>query len=259
MLFRVVGTNVYVCGSIHLLPVGTVLPQAMLDAVGASDHCIFETDIDNWSEPSYARFQAPETIKNHITAELYLNTEALCEALSLPGLLPELQPWFVALFLGIRLIARDGFTSESGVDAQLLKAARLAGKSVFRLEADSTIGFASAPMSEHIDRLTFVVLDPQRSIDIFQQIHAAWRIGDTDALERLNDVQLKLFPVSTRALIDDRNRQWLPGFLGAIQAGRRAVFVVGAFHLVGENGLQRLLENHGYKLELIATAGSVPS
>lgn len=70
------------------------------------------------------------------------------------------------------------------------------------------------------------------------------------ALERELQFSLHIAPVTFSSLIYDRNQQWIPCILSAIECEKSSVFVVGALHLSGEHGLQRLLKDNGHKLLL---------
>jgi uncharacterized protein YbaP (TraB family) len=249
MLFHVSGTDVFVFGSLHLLPEGEQLSSTVFAALTAAQDCVFESDLDHAGEPSFARYSDGETLDQHVPPELFAATSAFCERLDISGVLPDFKPWWVGLVIGVHLIIGAGNRPEFGADRQLWEATKRAGKCPFVLESiDALRAFDASPVLEQIDRLEFVVHNPDRAAIHFERLHAAWCMGDTAALGRELQAQLELSPITFRGLIHDRNMQWLPQILGAIQRRRQAVFVVGALHLAGDNSLQRLLQNHGFDL-----------
>jgi uncharacterized protein YbaP (TraB family) len=135
------------------------------------------------------------------------------------------------------------------VDKRLWDAAKSAGKRPFLLESlEALRAYDSAPISEQISRLEMVVSDPDLIVRVFNRILAAWRVADTEALATELRAHLDKSPITFRALVQNRNNQWLPQIIAAIRRGKSAVFVVGALHLAGEHSLQRLLKPHGYDL-----------
>lgn len=249
MLFHVSSSKVFVCGTLHFLPDGSQLPPSLFAAISAAEDCVFESDLDHAREPSFARYPDGDSLDRHISPELFAATSALYDSLDVPGVLPDLKPWWVGLVIGVHLILRAGNRLEFGADRQLWDATKRAGKRPFVLESiDALRAFDSAPISEQVSRLEFIVSNPDRAAIHFNRLHAAWRLGDTVALASELQTQLDLSPITFRGLVHDRNRQWLPQIVGAIERGRSAVFAVGALHLAGDHSLQRLLKEHGHSL-----------
>jgi uncharacterized protein YbaP (TraB family) len=50
-------------------------------------------------------------------------------------------------------------------------------------------------------------------------------------------------------LTTDRNRRWLPTLTGLLHERENYLVVVGALHLVGQDGLVHLLQQSGYRVE----------
>lgn len=247
MLFQISDTEVFIYGSVHLLAHDHQLPPRVFSVLSVAEDCIFESNLDNQPEPEFARYTNGDSIDRHISPELFAATKCLWESLNLPPFSPQLKPWWVGLLLGLNLIMRSGHSFKGGADRQLWDAAKRAGKRPFVLESNEALrAFDSAPLSEQISRLELIISEPGCVVRIFNQTLAAWRVADSVALAGELQVHLDLFPITYHSLIHDRNHQWLPQILGAIKRGRRAIFVVGAFHLVGDHSLQRLLQPHGY-------------
>jgi uncharacterized protein YbaP (TraB family) len=210
---------------------------------------VFESDLDNAGEPSFARYEDGDSLDRYISPELLAGTTSLCDSLDVPGVLPHHKPWWVSLVIGAHLSIRAGNSPQFGADRQLWDATKQAGKRPYVLESmDALRAFDAAPLAEQVTRLEFVVSHQDRAAEILERIQAAWRASDTSALAELLRWNLRLTPITFHKLIHDRNQQWLPQILGAIERRRFAFFAVGALHLAGENSLQRLLEEHGHTL-----------
>jgi uncharacterized protein len=254
MLFKVAGTNVLICGSIHMLPPGMKAPAAMLDAILTAEDLFFESDLDAMREPEFGQYAKPDRLENHIPKALFVAAEALSDAIGIHGL-SCLKPWWAALRIGVTLIIRSGNDIRTGVDRQLWDAMKAMGRNPTTLDAKDVLRiFDDAPMSEQIARLEYIVFRPEIASEVFRRLLDGWFKGDSVALERELQTMFDLFPVSSRSLIYDRNRQWLPVIVKAIESGRRSVFVVGVLHLVGNYSLQRFLKDHGFDVVLVSTA-----
>jgi hypothetical protein len=248
MLFHIPTTNVFIGGTVHLLPEGEVLPAGLLAAVIAADDCYFESDLDKAGEPTIARYVDGDSIEQHIPLALYEETAALCDRLDL-AILPHHKPWWVSLVISSHLSMLAGNSRVFGADMQLWDAAKRAGKPIYTLESmDALQAFDSAPLEEQIARLEFVIANQDSGVSILSRIQDAWRRVDMLALQEELRWNLQLTPVTFSNLLAGRNRAWLPTILDAIEGRRSAFFAVGALHLAGEQSLHALLKEHGYGL-----------
>ena len=59
---------------------------------------------------------------------------------------------------------------------------------------------------------------------------------------------LKLYPKLYQSLIVDRNNKWMRNIEGYLNGSGNTMVVVGAAHLVGQDGLINLLRKRGYKV-----------
>jgi uncharacterized protein YbaP (TraB family) len=76
-----------------------------------------------------------------------------------------------------------------------------------------------------------------------------WRYGDVRVAEKEVAEMKKDAPALYEKLLPGRNRQWLPKITQALQGQRNTMVLVGAMHLVGDDGLLQLLRNAGFKSE----------
>jgi uncharacterized protein YbaP (TraB family) len=95
-----------------------------------------------------------------------------------------------------------------------------------------------------------------QTIDELEQINVkltdivnAWRKGNEAKIEELSLKELKNYPKLYSVLITDRNRKWVKNIEGYIQRQEKIMIIVGAAHLVGDNGVIELLRKHGYQVE----------
>ena len=88
------------------------------------------------------------------------------------------------------------------------------------------------------------------------RLDAAWRAGDVERLRDDMAAEMKReYPALYRRINSQRNEAWLPK-LEARLAGRSddTLVVVGALHLLGEDGVVEKLRARGYAVERICSA-----
>ena len=78
---------------------------------------------------------------------------------------------------------------------------------------------------------------------------AAWRTGNTTALDRMTHETMAKHPGVYAALLTDRNLRWMPQIEACLAKPKPCLVVVGAAHLVGPDGLLTLMQRKGYKIE----------
>jgi uncharacterized protein YbaP (TraB family) len=81
---------------------------------------------------------------------------------------------------------------------------------------------------------------------------AAWRTGDSGTIASIfsksieNDEALKAIH---RKIMTDRNRNMARKITAYLKSGRKIFVVVGAGHLVGDEGIIELLKKEGYRVD----------
>ena len=84
--------------------------------------------------------------------------------------------------------------------------------------------------------------------DEFNDIVKAWKIGDSQKLDKmLNDAMVES-PAIYKRLVGDRNHNWLPKIEAFLKGDKNAIVIVGAAHLVGKEGVVELVKAKGYRV-----------
>ncbi len=252
--------HVTLMGSIHTLrreayPLPPAFGQAYADAEGL----VFETDMEQMNDPAtQARLLAlglypeGESLRDHVAPDAY---EALAGALSERGFPREqfarFKPWFCAFTLTVLELQRLGYSPRHGLDMHYFSKARQDGKALYHLEPveDQIRLLASLEQEAQEDFLLqslqeLEVLDAKAS-----QMTEAWRNGDAEGLHGIIRMSFQGFPELHDRFMTERNRNWLPSIEALIRDEKKVLVVVGAGHLVGEEGLVRMLEDRGYRIE----------
>ena len=93
-------------------------------------------------------------------------------------------------------------------------------------------------------------LDDMQEIETaMEQMIAAWRSGDNATLEALFVADMKEeYPTLYEALLVRRNSAWIAIIETLFENQGNEFVLVGAAHLVGEDGLLSLLEKKGFEI-----------
>ena len=251
--------TIYLAGSIHVLQEHHYpLHHAFDDAFKQSARLIFEVDVDELSSPMAQM--------NMLRKGLYLNGESLPEVLS-----PEsyatvksnmaklgqnieafhrMKPWMTATaVMGLEL-QKHGFEGAYGVDRHFFQKAKAAGKGIQGLE---TVAFQlnlfdqlSASVQEQF--LLQTLEDLKNLGTQVSEMVTAWKHGNVQELETLL-AGMREFPELYQAMVINRNQNWLPHLEQALQEKEPVLIVVGALHLLGQDGLVSALKQKGYVVQ----------
>ena len=76
-----------------------------------------------------------------------------------------------------------------------------------------------------------------------------WQEGDMQALEDLLQEDFEEYPEMYDALLKDRNLNWIKQLQPMLNDSDVYLVIVGAAHMLGEDGMVKLLEKQGYSVE----------
>lgn len=79
----------------------------------------------------------------------------------------------------------------------------------------------------------------------------SWQTGDLDGLKAEITTGYMAEPSLLAALLDDRNRAWVPKIAALLAKNGKPFIAVGAGHMLGDAALQELLAKDGYRLKRI--------
>ena len=253
-------SSVYVLGSIHYLRNENYpLKKAILDALETSKRLVLEIDLNATSGQAAQRlmlekalFRDGTSLPQNISAETYQLAAERATQLGIDmGIFNPMKPWFAAINLIAIKLKALGLDPRRGVDQYLAGEAKRRGKPISGLETlDFQIGLLdqlSKQNQEAMLRETVSELDLlDRNID---EIVRSWADGDEAVLAKLLLAGMVEFPEIHQKVLVERNRRWLPEIEKLIHDGSGAMLVVGAAHLVGQDGVIEMLKAKGYRVE----------
>lgn len=252
-------TSVYLGGTCHILRKSDYpLPQEFDDAYDASDALVFEIDPNSLEDPVFATqlmmaaaYTDGRSLQTVLSNEAYESLAEHGEKVNLPiGLLNGMKPGMALMMITIQELAKQGVHQE-GVDVHYSKRGLEDGKTINALEtAEFQIEVLSS-MGEGYESefVLYGLQDLDQIGELFDVMIAAWRTGDLDKLNKLFIDDMKEYPQLYQDLLVLRNLRWLPQIEAMLETPETEFVLVGVAHAVGHDGLIKLLEAKGYKVD----------
>jgi len=260
--------TVFLAGSLHVLPSGAGLPPPYLRAYDAAEGLVMELDLRTLESPEglgqlvgavMARALLPpdRSLRSLLGPERW---SRLLQALRPLGLPPEgldrLEPWAVSLLLTSSSLQRSGFEAESGVEGQLLRRASADVKPVDALETleQQLDLFDGLPEADQVAMLDQSLAEWAAVPEQLAVMETTWRRGDEAAMETL---LRRAFPDGSKIrsrFLSQRNQAWRQAIEARLRRADDTLVVVGALHLLGEDGLVALLRRRGLVVERVESA-----
>jgi uncharacterized protein YbaP (TraB family) len=261
-LWRVQGDHnrVYLLGSIHVLskqayPLKPALQQAFDDA----QQVVFEIDLTRFTKKSFkeefsrtATYPLGQTLSKKLSPR---TIELLNKVLPLYGLslkeIEHLKPWFVAEALSSRTLQMAGFSDRLGIDLYFYHQAKTAGKPVLGLESlrDQAEIFDRYDDQQNEQYLVSTLSGLPSYAEMVRQLVVAWKDGNVGKLDRLLNQDKQADPITHETLFTRRNAKWIPEIERFAHGNGNYLIIVGAGHLVGEDGVVAQLKRAGYAVQ----------
>lgn len=193
--------------------------------------------------------------------------QALSDAARAQGIPPfmaaKFRPWYLSMMLSLPPCAKSAMEARDGLDMRIEAMAGAAGVPTLALEPfDTTFNiFNAEPLDEQIEMMTVSLAAQENGEDGFATTIAAYfdeAVGEMWAFSEILVARSGLLPPdeaealiaeSGAAVLDQRNRAWIPVILQAAEAQENPIVAAfGAAHLPGEEGVLNLLEEAGFSL-----------
>jgi uncharacterized protein YbaP (TraB family) len=257
--------EVWLLGSVH---VGTgdfyPLDPRIEAAFAAVDTVACEIDLTDPAKAAKASLLAMqkgsypvgETLREHVSAETWQALAAHVESQSLPlSMFERFKPSMAAVMLAMMEMQNAGLDPDQGIDRHLLARAHADSVPVVDLETveqQIDIIFGQDAGVEELLLAESLAQSGEEMRKVLADMVAAWRAGDTEAISKLiteqwlDDPRLVDFH---EAILGRRNRLMAQTIERRAGVGQATWFVVvGAAHLVGEDGVPALLAAAGWNV-----------
>ena len=253
------GKEAYLAGTIHMLGKEDYpLPKEFDQAYQASSKLAFEVDLDKQQTPEFQQatmhylLLKKGTLQDLIDAETWQQLMNYAERNGMTATqFSPMKPGMASIMVSMNEITKLGVDVE-GVDAYYFALAKKDKKPYLGLESvEEQLAFLGNMGSDDPSKLIQQTLDEAGEVaEVFPKIKNAWRKGDIKTMDKLMIQEMKKdYPSVYRSLLVERNNNWMPK-IEAMLADEKVEFIlVGAAHLVGEDGLIQLLEQRGYSVK----------
>lgn len=259
--------SVYLLGSFHLLtrddyPLSKDVDAAFVDA----ETLMFELSPDEAGSPALPAQMAQAamrtragTLEQDLGPALWVQLQAYATANGLPlAQLAAFDPWFIGLTVGLMEMGKQGLDPALGLDRHFMDAAARARKPAAGLERadEQIVVLAGMSLDEQRQMLAEALQQADEGQGKYRELHAAWRAGDAERMWKEMAAEMKRdYPALYRRINVQRNDAWLPELERRLaEKDEDTLVVVGALHLLGEDGVVEKLRARGYKVERICSA-----
>lgn len=255
--------SVYLLGSMHLLteadyPLAPVVDAAFAD----SAQVVFEIAPGDLVQAQLAQAMVQaatrtdgKSLQQSLPPATWKALQAYTDSHGMPvAALQNFKAWFVALMVMLGESRKVGMDPALGLDQHFMARAAAAGKSSDGLESVASQialfdGMGELAQLQFLQETLGDVPHFQAQMDA---LLAAWRTADEAALLRIGVQDMRTdYPALYQSINVARNRAWLPRVEALLRDQRRdnVLVVVGALHLLGEDGLVQLLARRGYRVQ----------
>ena len=254
-------STVYLLGSIHMgVPAMYPLPAVIQKAYRNSDAIVVEVN-ESASNPlvvqqkmqTMGMYPGTETIADHVDKTTY---QSLSRYLQKSGMPPQMfikmKPGLIAITLSVVQLQQLGYSPDLGVDRHFIEKANQDHKPILELETidqqlSLLLNFSDdALLLKH----TMSQLDIMK--DVTEHMIQAWQQGNAEKLKTLMLVDpIKDNPEYRplmKALITNRNYTMAAKVNAYLTSGKHYLVIVGAGHLVGDEGIIAILKQKGFKV-----------
>jgi uncharacterized protein YbaP (TraB family) len=265
----------YLLGSFHMLRPGDYPLAGDVDAaLDDAEALVFELSPDEMGSPALGMQMAQAAMRTDgtvldeqlgadLAAKLDAWTSANAGPLATMGLTGEVlqrfEPWFVGLMVSVLEMQKLGLDPALGLDRHFMDRAAEAGKPGAGLETgmQQIALFDAMGGREQVQMLEESLDQAGEGRERIEALHAAWRAGDVDRLWAGMAAELKRdYPALYRSINVERNDAWVPQLAARLDGSddEDVLVVVGALHLLGEDGVVEKLRGAGYAVERICSA-----
>ena len=254
-------STVYVLGSLHLAKkeiyplsqkIENAFDQCDFLVVEANVNDIKKIDIQKLMESAF--YPANDALEKHVSPETFEWIKKETEGLGIPlELLDKQKPWILAMTLVSLESIKLGLDPNLGIDKYFLSKAE-GKKKILELESlDYQIRLLSG-FSEK-DQELFLIYT-LKDLNVMEQevgrLIQAWVSGDAQAMESILARSIsedKRLSAILEKLIFERNRRMVAKIEDFLRTKETYFVIVGAGHLVGNQGILKLLGGKGYLIE----------
>jgi uncharacterized protein YbaP (TraB family) len=234
------------------------LPASVESAFAASNVLVVELN-PKQVDPSkakelvaeYGMYGAGDGLSKHLNKETADALAAFCAKHGWQrDRLEHLKPWMVMYALMGISLQQAGVDTKLGIDRHFLDESkppqRIAELETMRSQMSA---LASATDEEQQESLADEIKQFDKTKEFLRKMHDAYLAGDAEALLKYD--QATAAKALRKRMLDDRNVTMTASLEQYLKGNEPCFVVVSVAHLVGDNGIVKLLQGKGYRVEQV--------
>ena len=255
-------TDIYLFGTVHLLPPGTRWRTAKFDkAASEAGTLVVETIIDEKNPQPFVQELIRLSVRtglppilDRVRPEKRAALQAVITKSGIPqAALNNLETWAAAFQLLQLQFKELGVSGNDGVELALRTTFAAAGKPVEQLETNAQqLGFFDTlPEAAQRELLEGAIEEPAKAKVQFDAMVAAWMSGDVDAIGRTFNSEFQASPELKQNLLVQRNANWSYWLHSRLAQPGTLLVAVGAGHLAGGDSVVEMLKKRGLRVQRV--------
>ncbi len=254
--------QLFIGGTIHILTKSDYpLPSTFENAYSQSAILVFETDMQKMQTPEFQKtlmskvvYSDGRNLKMVLNEATYQKLEQHLTNRGIPMVkMMNFKPGMVALTITVIELQRLGLMG-AGVDEFFNLRAIKDKKEMGQLETvDEQLALISTMGDgQENEFIAYTLRDIEKLPELMQSLKDAWRRGDNRKLKEIALTPFKKdFPDLYYELIVKRNNAWIPKIEAMLKTKDVELILVGALHLVGDDGVLAQLAARGYDIQML--------
>ena len=259
--------KIYLIGSIHYADIPNIeFPKYVTDAYNNSKYLAFEFDIlkamekiDPEAQKASLFYTAPDSLDKHVSKESYDKiVKFMNENLKYDEeRVKTMSLSYIDTLLTQLVLAESKLGNQDGVDTYFLRKGHDDNKNILEVESYEFQESLTNSFPEHIKELSIIdaIDNFDEGVKEIDDLYEAWKKGDIDALTKLLiEDDMDEYSAEDKALmldyhkkmLDDRNIGMKNKLEEYFNNGYTVFYMVGTAHLIGDQGIAKLVELDGY-------------
>ena len=206
----------------------------------------------------------PDSLDKHVSKETYdkivkylqdnnhLNEDAI-QVLSLS---------YIDSLLSQTIYAKSDIGNSEGVDSYFLQKAEKDGKTILEVESYELQNSIEKSFPDRVNELSIIDIldDMEGAVKEINELYKYWKEGNVDKLVELfveldeteySKEDLALMEQYNKKMLDERNVGMKEKLEEYFNNNYTVFYMVGTAHLIGDNGIAKLLEADGYTVTIV--------
>ena len=245
--------KIYLIGSIHFAQISKIeFPKYVMDAYTNSPYlaCEFNIlkflrEVDQTELTKDYYYTAPDSLDKHVSKESYDKIiKYFKDNLNLEEEQTKLYSLsFIEDYLTQTILGKTEIGNSEGVDQYFLEKAEKDGKNILEVESYEFQAGIEKSFPERIKELSIIdaIDNTEKGIEEMNELYKYWKEGNVEQLiDILINTDTEGYTKEDLALMEQYFNNNYTVF-----------YMVGTAHLIGDNGIAKLLETDGYTVTLV--------